>query len=69
MGSREYRNFTTKKMEEMLKRNVIWGDKWTTHFKPGRKQGTDASGNKFDKSNVFIKLRRIVEKDPEPTNT
>jgi hypothetical protein len=67
-GSREYRNFTAKKMEEMLKRNVVWGDKWGTHFKD-RVQWRDASGKKKEKTNVFIKLRRVVEMDPEPTNT
>lgn len=66
-GSRDYRNFTVKKMEEMLKRNVIWGDKWDTIYK-ARHVWTDAFGKKQDKTSVFLGVRRIVETDGEPEN-
>jgi phage/plasmid-associated DNA primase len=68
MGSRDYRSATAKKVKEMLQRNIKWGEKWTTDFNP-RLILTDENGKPKEITNVILKVRRIIEKDPEPTNT
>lgn len=65
-GSKDYRNMTTKKMLEILKRNVVWRDKVTDCFNEGRCRKLDKSGKQMDKTHVFLKMRLIVtEATPE----
>lgn len=68
MGSRDYRSATAKKVKEILQRNIKWSEKLATDFK-SRLPLKDKDGKTEEITNVIIKVRRIIEKDPQPTNT
>jgi hypothetical protein len=56
-GSREFRNFSAKKMMEILQKNVIWGQKVHLNFHERyRKHGVD-------KLNVFEKMKIVQDVD------
>jgi putative DNA primase/helicase len=62
-GSKDYRTMTTKKMMDMLKRNVIWKEKVSTCFHERYQNKKE----KIDKQSVFTHLK-LVDAEEEVSN-
>ena len=68
-GSKEFRGMNSKKLLDILKRNVVWKDKVTECFVEGRCLKKNKNGKKMDISNVFLKMKFTDQEDEEPENT